>query len=283
MDEITQKVVDGTAWREFCDMLADAGEVILAEGNPDSPLDRAEGFRMLTRLLRGALESKLEHGRATEPVLVVHVPRDDQDRRREPRQPLPRRVARRAVRLPDLGHPRRREVDQLQPVLRRRLRRRRAGHRRDDARGADAHRARRHVRADHLAARTPGELAASPRPTPAASRSARRSSTGRTNGTPSCTSSGIGADATSARTADGRGAVPVAALRRLLREGRRRDRRRLGDAAGAVAERVHRRGRVTRDRQVQGPADQVAPGLLRSRRRRGARSSRSRRRRASTG
>jgi hypothetical protein len=70
MDEITQKVVDGTAWREFCGLLADAGDVILAEGNPDSPLDRAEGFRMLTRLLRGALESKLEHGRASEPVLV---------------------------------------------------------------------------------------------------------------------------------------------------------------------------------------------------------------------
>lgn len=70
MDEITQKVVDGTAWREFCGMLADAGEVILAADNPTSPLDRAEGFRMLTRLLRGALESKLEFGRATEPVLV---------------------------------------------------------------------------------------------------------------------------------------------------------------------------------------------------------------------
>ena len=26
MDEITQKVVDGTAWREFCDLLAGAGE-----------------------------------------------------------------------------------------------------------------------------------------------------------------------------------------------------------------------------------------------------------------
>ncbi len=70
MDEITRKVVDGSAWREFCDMLADAGEVILADGNPDDPLDRAEGFRMLTRLLRGALENKLEHGRATDPQLV---------------------------------------------------------------------------------------------------------------------------------------------------------------------------------------------------------------------
>ncbi len=70
MDEITTKVVDGTAWREFCALLADAGEVILAEGNPTDPMDRAEGFRMLTRLLRGALESKLEYGRATRPELI---------------------------------------------------------------------------------------------------------------------------------------------------------------------------------------------------------------------
>src|SRR4029077_16944627 len=34
------------------------------------PLDRAEGFRMLTRLLRGALESKLEYGRAVTPELI---------------------------------------------------------------------------------------------------------------------------------------------------------------------------------------------------------------------
>ena len=70
MDESTQKVVDGTAWSEFCDILKDAGQIILADGNPDDPLDRAEGFRMLTRLLRGALESKLEHGRPTQPELI---------------------------------------------------------------------------------------------------------------------------------------------------------------------------------------------------------------------
>ncbi len=70
MDEITQKVVDGTAWREFCSLLSDAGEVILSEGNPTDPLDRAEGFRMLTRLLRCAFESKLEYGRATQPKLI---------------------------------------------------------------------------------------------------------------------------------------------------------------------------------------------------------------------
>jgi hypothetical protein len=70
MDEITQKVVDGSAWREFCDMLLAAGEVVMAESNPDDPLTRAEGFRMLTRLLRGALENKLEYGRASRPELI---------------------------------------------------------------------------------------------------------------------------------------------------------------------------------------------------------------------
>lgn len=70
MDEITQKVIDGTAWREFCDLLADAGESILAAGNSDDPLDRAEGFRMLTRLLRGSLESHLEHKRPEHPQLI---------------------------------------------------------------------------------------------------------------------------------------------------------------------------------------------------------------------
>ncbi len=69
-DEITQKVVDGRAWREFCDLLADAGESILAEGNPTDPLDRAEGFRMLTRLLRASLENNLEYGDGRFPQLI---------------------------------------------------------------------------------------------------------------------------------------------------------------------------------------------------------------------
>ncbi len=70
MDEVTQKVVDGTAWREFCDLLADAGSVVMAPGHPDDPLDRAEGFRLLTRLLRGALETHLEHGQPSHPQLI---------------------------------------------------------------------------------------------------------------------------------------------------------------------------------------------------------------------
>jgi hypothetical protein len=70
MDEVTQKVVDGRAWREFCGLLADAGESITAPGNPSDPLDRAEGFRMLTRLMRGALESNLEQTGPSHPRLI---------------------------------------------------------------------------------------------------------------------------------------------------------------------------------------------------------------------
>lgn len=69
-DEIAEKVRSGEAWREFCSLLEKAGDVILGEGNPDSTLDRAEGYRMLTRLLRGALESNLEWADPERPALI---------------------------------------------------------------------------------------------------------------------------------------------------------------------------------------------------------------------
>jgi hypothetical protein len=65
-----EEVVDGRAWSEFCRLLEQAGQAILADGNPTDPLDRAEGFRMLTRLLRGALESRLEFSDPRHPQLV---------------------------------------------------------------------------------------------------------------------------------------------------------------------------------------------------------------------
>ena len=57
-----RRVVDGTAWREFCRELEQAGQVLLREQTPDDPLQKAEGLRYLTRLLRAGLESQLEHG-----------------------------------------------------------------------------------------------------------------------------------------------------------------------------------------------------------------------------
>ena len=55
-----QSLIDGRTWAEFCDALKQAGDVVLAEGTPNDPLTRAEGFRYLTRLLRAALETTVE-------------------------------------------------------------------------------------------------------------------------------------------------------------------------------------------------------------------------------
>jgi hypothetical protein len=65
-----ESVVSGKAWAELCDRLKAAGEWILKEENPREPLDRAEGFRLLTRLTRGALEQFVEFNDPLHPQLV---------------------------------------------------------------------------------------------------------------------------------------------------------------------------------------------------------------------
>ena len=54
-------MLSGEVWSTFCDLLRDAGDEIRRPGVTD-PLDVAEGYRMLTRLLRGSLEGTLEWG-----------------------------------------------------------------------------------------------------------------------------------------------------------------------------------------------------------------------------
>ena len=58
---VAASVMDGQAWEEFCDTLKHAGALILSKRSPRSPLDRAEGFRYLSRLTRLALEKFVEH------------------------------------------------------------------------------------------------------------------------------------------------------------------------------------------------------------------------------
>lgn len=52
-------------WQAFCDGLRQLGELV--EGAAEGDLERAEGYRYLTRLLRLALEMRLEHGNADNP------------------------------------------------------------------------------------------------------------------------------------------------------------------------------------------------------------------------
>ncbi len=64
-----QRLLSGKSWEEFCDTLRAARQTILAEGSPSDPLDRAEGFRYLSRLTRAALETFVEYADPLAPVL----------------------------------------------------------------------------------------------------------------------------------------------------------------------------------------------------------------------
>jgi hypothetical protein len=68
-NESTRRILDGTAWEDFCDTLKAAGAVVLDESSPESAFDRAEGFRYLSRLTRAALETFVEDGDPRAPVL----------------------------------------------------------------------------------------------------------------------------------------------------------------------------------------------------------------------
>ncbi len=69
-----RKVMDGSAWGEFCDLLKLAGETLTRPGTPEDLDTRMEGLRYLTRLTRAALETFVEHADPKAPVLmqVVH-------------------------------------------------------------------------------------------------------------------------------------------------------------------------------------------------------------------
>jgi len=67
-DDPIEKVRSGEAWAEFCRLLEKAGEVVTRADLARSDLDRAEGLRYLTRLLRAGLMSFAEHTGPKHPV-----------------------------------------------------------------------------------------------------------------------------------------------------------------------------------------------------------------------
>ena len=60
-DPADARVMSGEAWDALCDTLKRAGRLVLGEGVPDSPRDRAEGFRYLTRFLAAGINVCIEH------------------------------------------------------------------------------------------------------------------------------------------------------------------------------------------------------------------------------
>ena len=50
-----QRLMSGEAWAEFCDRLKAAGQHVLSDTAPATPLDRAEGFRYLANLTQAGI------------------------------------------------------------------------------------------------------------------------------------------------------------------------------------------------------------------------------------
>jgi hypothetical protein len=68
-DELRDKLLSGQAWSEFCSALDEVGRLVLDPRAPTGPLDRAEGYRFLMRLVRYGFESFLEYNDPLHPVL----------------------------------------------------------------------------------------------------------------------------------------------------------------------------------------------------------------------
>ena len=100
-----QRIADGSSWSDFCDALERAGEVILREGSPRDPFDRAEGFRYLSAA--DPRRPRVASSSSPTPLCpVLRRPAHETVKigRRQPGQLLPeRRRSQRRVRVPDPG------------------------------------------------------------------------------------------------------------------------------------------------------------------------------------
>jgi hypothetical protein len=61
LSKAEQRIMDGSMWNDFCDRLKAAGQLITTGDSPDDVMNRALGYRYLTRLLRGGLEASVDY------------------------------------------------------------------------------------------------------------------------------------------------------------------------------------------------------------------------------
>jgi len=83
-DNVEQQVLDGSLWDEFCDSLKEAGKVVQSAGAPDNVFDRAEGYRYLTRLLRGGAGECIGIFQSCLSCTALPLSRNYQDGSRQP-------------------------------------------------------------------------------------------------------------------------------------------------------------------------------------------------------
>jgi hypothetical protein len=66
-DPVDARIMTGEAWEALVEALRRSAALVLGDGVPDAPRDRAEGFRYLTRLLASGLVTCLEFADGDEP------------------------------------------------------------------------------------------------------------------------------------------------------------------------------------------------------------------------
>jgi hypothetical protein len=85
-EESEARLMDGRAWREFCDRLREVGDHVLRPEVPADAFTRAEGYRYLTRVVRSAFDIFTEHADPLFPEIyrpcdeVVKYGGDDPDK-----------------------------------------------------------------------------------------------------------------------------------------------------------------------------------------------------------
>jgi hypothetical protein len=60
-DTHEERVLTGKAWQDYCDTIKAAGTAMLFPGSPKDAFNQAEGYRYLSRLVRGGLEAFVEY------------------------------------------------------------------------------------------------------------------------------------------------------------------------------------------------------------------------------
>lgn len=70
VDPADPRILSGEAWRAVCAALERASRFVLGEGVPQSPRDRAEGFRHLSRFVAAGIRICVELADADNPVLA---------------------------------------------------------------------------------------------------------------------------------------------------------------------------------------------------------------------
>ena len=69
-DPAAPRIMDGSAWTEFCETLQQASKLVLGPEVPDTPRHRAEGFRYLSRFLAAGIVSCVSHDDPDYPVFA---------------------------------------------------------------------------------------------------------------------------------------------------------------------------------------------------------------------